>query len=157
MNTLKVLYNGWIKYLLLGCIAFIYTSCSSSQYYTYYDGIYEEPVHVPNTVFSEEMNRVNGLSNIEINEPNNYQIISQHSDINPNASYQNYINTGSASNNNSNPNVNIYVDNNIDPYWNNGWNDPYWSMNNRWNRYSWNSYGWNNFYWGSKRDSNHFL
>ncbi|MGY5354910.1 hypothetical protein [Wenyingzhuangia sp. IMCC45467] len=149
MNTYKVLYSGWIKYLLLGFIAFLYTSCGSNQYYTYYDGIYEEPIHVPNTVFSEEMNRVNGLSSIELAPINNFSNdTSQNNNINPNATYQGYNNTDTS---NNGSNVTIYIDSNIDPYWNNGWYDPYWDWGygNRWNSYGWNNYRWNNFYWGN--------
>lgn len=153
MNTQKVIFQGWIKFIALGCVVFAFSSCTTNRYYSYYDGIYEEPKHVPNTVFTDEMIRLNGLNDIVIDttgsfiNPNN---------INPNANYSDYENNSySYRNNDGNTtgnNVNVYIDANQDPYWNNGWgwNDPYWGYNYGWNNFGWNNgWGWNNFYWGS--------
>ncbi|WP_010134554.1 hypothetical protein [Ochrovirga pacifica] len=136
-------FSTFLCYAFFSGLALLLGSCTFYQNYSYYDGIYEDPKHVPNTVFSEEMNKYNGLSSIELDtsttvSPNNTNTRNESST----PSYTQEVNIY---------NHRPYYD---DYYWDSWnwttWNDPFWAGGFHWNRNRWGwNMGWNQYSaWG---------
>lgn len=140
MDIHKGLLSNWSKHLFLIFFIVLNSSCINNKNFVYYDGIYESPrhIHIPNTVFSDEMKLANDMANLNFEEAT--------ITTNKNQYREDYSTT----------NTYVYLNNNIDPYWNSRWEYRFWSLNNGWNGYGWNGYGWNGYVWNSPYGWNNF-
>ena len=117
MDIHKGLLSNWSKHLFLIFFIVLNSSCINNKNFVYYDGIYESPRHIPNTVFSDEMKLANDMANLNFEEAT--------ITTNKNQYREDYSTT----------NTYVYLNNNIDPYWNSRWEYRFWSLNNGWNGY----------------------